>query len=82
MDRKYSKQARWFTQNASSKMFVSLQKYHGIQIAVRSTVKVVKCLLENDCIFLSSGRLGTCEKTLWYSKATGRELSSGLRRCD
>ena len=26
--------------------------------------------------------LRTCEKTLWYSKATGREWSSGLTRCD
>ena len=26
--------------------------------------------------------LGTCEGTLWYSKATGREWSNGVRCCN
>ena len=30
MEKKYLKQARWFTQNARSKIFVSLQAYYGI----------------------------------------------------
>ena len=36
------------TQNARSKMFVSLQTCHDIQIAVRSTVETVKPLLQNS----------------------------------
>ena len=38
-----------FTQNARSEMFVSLQTYH---IAVRSTAKAIKILLQNGCIFI------------------------------
>ena len=56
MEKKYLKQARWFTQNAGSKIFVSLQAYYGIQMAVRSTVKAVKRLLQNGCIFLLTRR--------------------------
>ena len=41
-----------FTQNAGCKMFVSLQTYHGIQIIARSTVEVVKLLLQITCKFI------------------------------
>ena len=33
-------------------MFVTLQTYHGILVAVMSTVKAVKFLLQNGCIFI------------------------------
>ena len=37
-------------------MFVSLQTYHSIQIAVRFLVKPVKYLLQNGCIFILTER--------------------------
>ena len=33
-------------------MFVTLQTYHGILVAVMSTVKAVKFLLQNGCLFI------------------------------
>ena len=45
-----------FTQNARSKIFVSLQTFHGIQIAVRSTVKAAKGFLQNGYICILTER--------------------------
>ena len=41
-----------FTQNSRCKMFVSLQTYHGKKVAIRSTAKAVKFLLQNGYIFI------------------------------
>ena len=38
-------------------MFVSLQTYHGMQIIARSTVEVVKLLLQITCKFILTKRL-------------------------
>ena len=79
MERKYSKQASWFTQNARSKMFVSFQANHGIQIAVRFTVKAVKCLLKNGCIFLLTGRFcwGPVKEHLGIQRQLGESGLAG-----
>ena len=41
-----------FTQNATSKLFVSSQTYHSIQIAVTSTTKTVQFLFQNCAIII------------------------------
>ena len=50
------------TQNDGSKISVSLQIYHDVQIAVRSTVVALKFLLQNGCMFISTGGFA---KALW-----------------
>ena len=41
-----------FNQNAGSKICVTLQTYHCIQITARSPVQAVKFLLRNGCVFI------------------------------
>ena len=55
-------------------MCVSFQTYHGILIAVRSTVKAVKYLLQNSCIFILTGRFyqGPVEEYFGIWRQLGR----------
>ena len=61
-----------FTQNPTSKLFVSLQTYHSIQIAVTSTAKAVQFLFEICYIFILTEKFcqGPVEEE-WHSKLTG-----------